>query len=174
MAANLTDQELKILILFAVKNAGGAIANESLCDILVEADINYIRAKNCIALLEQEENLISLEDEGEVFVKIPKKTSIAVEELKKYVPVTIRESVAAATAKEISRLRKNLSVITNIEKNEQTDDYTVSLTLKDDGKVIFQASLYTPTKMQAEIISNNFNKDSNKIYKNIIATLTGK
>ena len=174
MAANLTDQELKILILFAVKNAGGTISNESLCDILAESDINYIRAKNCISLLEHEENLISLKDDGEIFLKIPKKTSIAVEELKKYVPVTIREKVAAATAKEISRLRKNLSVISSIDKNEQNDEYTVNLTLKDDGKVIFYTSLYTPTKMQAEIISNNFNKNSSKIYKNIIAALTGK
>ena len=53
MSLNITDDELKIILLYAVKTAGGRVSPEILWDILAEADINYMRIKTCYAELEE-------------------------------------------------------------------------------------------------------------------------
>ena len=88
------------------------------------------------------------------------------------VSYTHLEKVASATAKEIARMRKNIAVQHKIVQNEYSRDFTLVLTLKDDDRVIFNAELYSPTKMQAEIMAKCFQNKPTEVYKKIISVLT--
>ena len=46
MPLSFTEEEMKILILFALKSAGGILETETLCDVVASGDVNYIDITN--------------------------------------------------------------------------------------------------------------------------------
>ena len=67
MPAAFTDEEMKILVLFALNSAGGFSDTETLCNIVAAADANYIDTKTAIASLVSLGLVTDYNDEGEKF-----------------------------------------------------------------------------------------------------------
>ncbi|MDF2686834.1 MAG: hypothetical protein K0S55_2017 [Clostridia bacterium] len=176
MSTNLSKNQLKILVLFTLKSAGSPLSLSSLGDILGFCDINYFHIQECIVEHISMKHIIIHVDEGNEFAMLSPKGEQIVEALKNDVPVSIRERVASATALEIARIRHNLSIDVEVVQNNEPDDgsYTLNLALRDDALVLLKLSMYTPTKLQADMMAKNFNDNPTKIYKTILNAIIKK
>ena len=87
MPAAFTDEEMKILVLFALNSAGGFSETETLCNIVAAADANYIDTKTAIASLVSLGLVTDYNDEGEKFTVINDDGRKVVTELKTKIPI---------------------------------------------------------------------------------------
>lgn len=172
MSVNLSDEQLKVLILFALKSAVSPIPQSTLGEILGNCDINYF---NIGPVLEEviETNLVSrLKEENTTFLVLSDKGREIADILKGEISVALRQKVVYYTSLAIGKLRKDLSVETSVNQrlNNGLVEYVVNLKLKDDGADLMNLFLYSPTELQAEMIINAFKENPQTVYKKILET----
>ena len=176
MSINLSKNQLKVLVLFTLKSSGSPLSLNSLGDILGFCDINYFHIQECIADLISMKHILIHEDDNNEFAVLSLQGEQIVEALKNDVPLSVREKVASAATLEIARMRHNLSIDTEVVQNDDPNlgSYTVNLALRDDDLVLLKLSMYTPTKLQADLMAKNFNENPTEIYKIVLNTIIKK
>ena len=173
MPAAFTDEEMKILVLFALNSAGGFSETETLCNIVAAADANYIDTKTAIASLVSLGLVTDYNDEGEKFTVINDDGRKVVTELKTKIPITVREKVAAEAAVTVAKIRKGICVTADVSEPGQNGFCTVTLDLlDDDGERLMKIELLAPTPMQGDMMAKKFKENPSVIYENIISALT--
>ena len=173
MPAAFTDEEMKILVLFALNSAGGFSETETLCNIVAAADANYIDTKTAIASLVSLGLVTDYNDEGEKFTVINDDGRKVVTELKTKIPITVREKVAAEAAVTVAKIRKGICVTADVSEPRQNGFCTVTLDLlDDDGERLMKIELLAPTPMQGDMMAKKFKENPSVIYENVISALT--
>ena len=175
LSAIITDHQLKILILYVMKTARSPIPLSTIADILGICDINYFNMQQCITELIDQRHILRYDDENKAYAKMSSTGLDIVEILEKDVPLSLREKVSSVTALELARLRRNLSVSSSYREIIETreNSYELSLCLKDGNTILLELKMYTPTKLQAELIVKNFSDNPTETYKKILYSLIG-
>ena len=166
MSINLSDEQLKILILFSLRSAVSPIPQSTLGEILGICDINYF---NIVPVLDEvvENGLVGrYETEDGIFLSLSEKGKEIAYVLRTQLPLALRQKVTYVTAIELQKLKKSLSVDTAVKQrlNNGVVEYVVELKLKDDGADIIDLSMYCPTEMLAQ----SFRENADGIYKKIL------
>jgi len=167
---NVTEKQLKILILTALKSSGGTMPLEVLSDILSDCDINTFDVQCCISELCEASHISLFEDGDESFAVISDTGRHIAEELRTDAPFSLREKVIAKTGSEMARVRRNISVEADYKAISE-NDYAVLLKLKDRELDLMALKMYAPTEFQAKMITENFTRDPYQTYKKILMAL---
>lgn len=173
MPAAFNDDEMKILVLFALNCAGGFSETETLCNIVAAADVNYIDTKTALAKLIELGLVTDYNDEGEKFAVINDDGRKVVAELKTKIPITTREKVAAEAAVTVAKIRKGICVTAEVSEPGENGFCTVTLDLlDDDGTRLMKLELLAPTPMQGDMMAKKFRENPSIIYENVITSLS--
>jgi len=170
---NISNQQLKILILLTLKNTNCPVEISLLKDILGLGDINYFNINECIADAFKQNLIFEKEDDGLKYIELTENGKLVAQSSEKEVPLSVRKKISAITMTEMLKLRKNMAINTFIESvNFMPNAYYVNISLKDDNLELMNLKIFAPTKIQAELISKNFRDNSYSIYHSIIKNIT--
>lgn len=163
-------ETMRILLLYAIKAAGGVIPVGRLLDAAALTDLKFMELAACFNDMVEDGTVLVEEYEGERYAAIDKTISLAVEEIKNQVPLSMRKTVSAAVAAEMANAKKDLEVKTEIK--EETDGYSLRLLLTGSGSDAFDMRLYLPTRLQAEQTAAKFKADPYGIYSAVLNLLS--
>lgn len=174
MTISLSRHQLKVLILYTLSVSYSPMPRMAIENVLACCDANIFEIQLAIADLISMSNLSEMKDEDEAYLVLTEQGRLIVDPLKKDVPISIREKAASLAMVEMTRQRQSIGVEADVipVKHGQEEYYTSNLALNDDGQALLQLTLFTPNRIQAELVAKNFRKDPNGIYKEILKILT--
>ena len=95
--------------------------------------------------------------------------------LHKDTPLSYREKSLAYAAAEMSKLRTEIgveAVVSPVKEGNDTE-YSCNITLSDEGVTMMGITLYSPNKLQAEMMAERFRKNPLDIYRKVLHIMTG-
>lgn len=169
---SFTEEEMKILILFALKSAGGILETETLCDVVASGDVNYIDIKTALAEIIKLGLAQTYEDNENILLVISPNAELVVRELKNKIPITVREKVAAAASVAISKIKRDILVKAKISKPDEKGCCVVTTELlNDDESLLLKMEIFAPTELQGEMMAKKFRENPSEVYEKVIAAL---
>ena len=162
----------KVMILYALKCAGGPLPTEVLSQILSQCGFGVIGAMSELDTLTVNRHVSVLDDDGVSYAVLTKTGEDICETFSSELGTSMREKIMLTTAREVASLRKDLGVSS---KTEQTENgYKVSVNLSDDEIPLMRLEMFAPTKAQADIMIGNFRDDPYAVYRAVLASMTNQ
>ena len=161
--------DLKILILYVLRHLSAPVEPEQLYEIcLCDNGVEYFSYAQCLSELvdsghiEQKDEFLFLTDKG-------KRNA---ETLESSIPFSVRtaadRTVEAASA-EVSRYH-----LIRAEQTDSEEGSSVHLSFSDGSMDLLEMKLYVGDPGQAKRIRKNFRRRAEKIYMEMIASLSGE
>ena len=175
-SAFLTLHQIKILVLYTVNGTPGPIPRHVVETALALCDANVFAIQEAIHDLIENDNLTQKPDENETpYLFLTEQGKCVIETLKKDAPLSYREKALAYAAVEMTKLRMEIGVEAAVSKIEKSgkDEYTCDLALTDEALPLLKLSLYSPNKLQADMMAERFRKAPLDVYRKILQILTG-
>lgn len=169
---NKTD--VKIFILFLLDNLNYPLNYQTIDTIIAET--GYVRtfdfAESFSELLDAG-HILADEVEGEDVYLISESGRMVAGELQSEILDVIRRESMISAARLLSLYRRGADLHTSVEPRED-GKYLVRLSIADRDGVMLDLACATPSRRQAERISENFEHKPEKIYRGILSVLTGE
>ena len=160
-----TEYEIKLMVLYTVKNLKVA-SNYTMLDFVISssADVNYFELERYITDLMSTQNLTSYSADGDKFYAITEAGEETVGFFERKIPGSIRLKLKDKID-EINRenARGNKIFADYIPINE--NEYSVKLSLEDNGAVILNLEFYAGPKERASEICTYLRKNTTEFYK---------
>ena len=166
--------EIKIYILYVMKNIGYPVEFDKLNDtITADGPINYFGFAECFSELLDTNNIMRREENGtEGFVITEQGINVVDNLLDTLLPSYRRTALAAATR--LTSFDKRGATIEHSTKKLSDGSYKLSFRVSEYSKEIFSLSLNLASREQADRIEYNLSKNSDGVYKSIMALLSGQ
>lgn len=165
----LSEHQKNILALFILYSAGCPFPTGAVLDIYALCGVNNFTVPDNIRFLEQNGNLSVVNDGREEYAVLTAKGREVIEQLKKDIPLSVREKAAGEAALAVSKLRRDLAITVRVEEKES--GFSLFTEFNDNGTVLLRLELFMPTRLQAEIMGKRFREDPVGIYSEIIESL---
>lgn len=170
---SFNEEELQILVLFALKSAGGMLETENLCDAAVSGDANYIDIKTALAKVIERGLIKTYNDNGEILLILTPEADVVVREFKNKIPITVREKVSAAATLAAAKMKTGFQVKASVSKPDSKGFCTVfAELLGDDGGTLLKLEVLAPTELQGEMMAEKFRADPSSVYEKVISALS--
>ena len=166
----LNDHQMNVLTLFILHSAGCPLPVTTLVDIPALCDINNFTMLENIRHLEEKGQLKVISDGENEFVRITASGNEIAQTLRKDIPLTVREQAINAVAQEVAKLRRDLAVTVKTKENDE--GHTMFAEFNDNGTILMRLEMFTPTRLQAELMGQRFKSDPVGVYKKILESLT--
>ena len=169
----MTDNDLRVLILYTVNAAGRGISPEDVCTIINDHRPGYLNIMDSFEKLRDEGLITVLEDEGSRYSYLTESGKLVVDELQVTLSITFRKEIARQAVRRMEKLRGDLSVTATYTENKApAEGYTVTVGLSDRGDSLFTLTMYAPTAIQADMITRSFKNNPSEVYSGLISLLT--
>ena len=175
MSSNLNNTttlaENKVLILYILNLINKDIRQDDLFKIVTSInDINYFYFKQVLTDLIDSNLVGNYTKEEEPVIKITSEGKNAYTLTKDVLPGIMKLKADHIFAKEFSSIEEESSVIAEfIPKNE--NDYTIICKIVENNETIFEVKTFAGSRDRAKRIVDNWNKNANKIYPQILNLL---
>ncbi len=164
-----TLNEIKLLICYMLKSAGGPISRNDVLDIVcADGMANFFDTSAAIDelialhnLCEQEDGTLIVTDEG----------AHATDTLVDLLPYTLRERSVKGALRLLARRRNEQENEVEIRKTD--NGYTVTCTVGSGTAPLLSFTLLVADDRQAEQVREQFLRDPLLLYQSMIAVLTG-
>lgn len=176
MSDALSLHRIKVLILHTVDATPGPIPRHVVETALALCDANIFAIQEALHDLIQNENLTQRTDENNIpYLFLSEQGRCVIEILRKDAPLAYREKALAYAAVEMTKLRTEIGVEAKVTKTgkSESDEYECRISLSDEGQALLQLSLYSPNKLQAEMMAERFRKHPLDIYRKVLQIMTG-
>ncbi len=163
-----TLREVKLIILFLLKEAGRFVPKETVVGILTDnALANYFDIT--AALYDLEKLSYTSSDKGAYSLQSSGLEVIL--ELSDELPLSVRTAVSNAVKNTVNK-EPSSAVNAHIEQRE--DGYVVHLSIHDVGSDLLGMSIFMPTLSYAETVRENFLLSPENCYKRLLKLLVGE
>lgn len=166
----LNTNQTKILVLYILDVANCPMPLHTTNDIIAMCDINGFTIMEALSELTEQGTIEQYTFEGEPYIQPTVSAKNIVDAIGKEIPLSVREKASVYTMREIAKMRKKLGVSTSIRQDG--DDFYVTVSINDNGLVLYKAELYAPTKEQAVRMGRSFESKPYEIYGKLIESLT--
>ena len=163
---NLND--VKILICYLLKTAGGKIKKELLYETLQKDGMSgFWYITQALDELKNNETIFEIEEENQSVLLIQNSGLDIANQLETVLPLTIREKVTAESLRLISRSSALEQNKVDIIKNEN-NEYVVSIKIMEGERELLSCNIPAYDSIQAGIIKEKFLANPSEFYKKII------
>ncbi len=171
---NETLAENKVLILYVLSKVGKPISNDSLLNlVLTITDMNYFYFQQFLLDLIENKYIITFPKDNKNFYDI---TDLGKETLKltqDIIPGIIKLRVDSNFKSEIDNFNNEHSIIAEYTPQSE-DNFMVTCKMIDNNETIFELKTFAGSRNQAKEIADNWKNNADKIYPQIIDTITKK
>ena len=163
--------ENKVLILYLLNKLPDGIKNDNLYKIVSSANnINYFYFQELLTDLIESNFVGSFTKDEDIIVQITSDGKNALSLTKSLLPGILKLKADNVFKEEISNIAEESSIITEyIPKNE--NNYTVKCKIVEKNETVFEISTFAGSRDRAKQISDNWKKNANNIYPQIIDLL---
>ena len=162
--------EIKLLICYLLKTIDAPITRERIGDVIQDQSIaNYFETMDAVSDLLSNGSIDSDFVGEKEYLKITDIGRSACEVVEKDLPKTVREK-AVKSALRFMTLEKNAKE-NDVRIEPTSDGYNISFSMKDNGTVLMELTMYVADRAQAEQLKNNFIEDPARVYSTILASL---
>lgn len=163
--------ENKLIILYALNQFKTPLTKEQITQIILEnIQMSYFDIHFLIDNLKEDEFIIELiEDDIEYYI-ISKKGSSALPLFENRIPIYIKEIIDLFIIQNKDKILKQV-LFTSSYFKQGDEDFLVNLNIIENEVSLMNITVNVVNKKQAELISENWKSNGDKIYKDIINTL---
>jgi len=171
-ADNETIAEKKALILYIMDKVSKPISNESLLKLSISIDnMNYFYFQQFLLDLLENKYIINYTNNGESIYELTKEGKQALTLVKDIIPGITKFKVDNTFKDTLNDLDNKMSITSDfIPQNE--NEYNVEFKIVENNQILFDLQLFAGSREQAKSISDNWNKNAEKIYPKILEILT--
>lgn len=174
MKLPLSDKkDIKIFILYLMKNIGYPLDFVSISDIVIQDGIvEFFDFADCFTELIDTGSIESDKSMGEAQYSVSEQGLTIAEELESSLLSTIREKSLTSALRHLSFKKRGAALKTMTEELEN-GKYKVRCTIKENGENILDVSVIVDSDRQVEKIINNFNERPEVAFRGVLALLSG-
>lgn len=163
--------EIKLLICYMLTSAKASLSKTDIISIIQDNGLaNYFEITDAFADLLKSGN-ISCENEKEDLYKVTSSGILISSQLDISLPISVRERALSATLNLLAKIKREQENRVRIQQTEQ--GYMVSCIVSGGDMDLMSLSLYVPDMLQAKLVKNNFHKDPARVYRCLLALVTG-
>ena len=169
-----TIAEKKALILYILNKVSKPISNEALLKLTLSIDnMNYFYFQQFLLDLLENKYIINYTKDDESIYELTKDGTEALSLVKDIIPGIYKFKVDNSFKNTLSDIENKTSVTSEfIPLSEH--EYNVKCKIVENSQQLFELEIYAGSRKQAKLISDNWNKNADKLYPEIIDILTKK
>jgi len=168
-----TQGEIKLLLCYILKSADCPLSDHLLMDVIQKNGLaNFFEAKSALAELAENGNLISFEEEGDIFYRLTDTGRMITETLADTLPLSVRDSAVNAALSVLHRGKikeENRVVFRELEQGIEVECH-----ISDRKEDMMCIRLRLPDRMQAEEVKRRFQQDPMAFYYVFTGMLVGE
>lgn len=164
--------ENKVLILYILSRVNKPITNDALYTILSSAiDLNYFYFEQFLLDLINVKYVICYEKETQNVYEITESGKNTLDLTLDILPGIIKLKVDTNFKSKIESFENEESIVAEFTPKSE-NEYEVECKIIDQGEVLFEIKTLAYSREQAQHIVENWKKNANTIYPELLATLT--
>ena len=168
-----TEQEVQYLILFALHFFPVAIAEGDLLDVVyVDDGFGYFEFSAAMKKLLERKLVAQVGDPGQEKYFVTPRGAEVLDILEKDLRPSVRDRAEKAAMRVLGKIRRDASIKTARTQRED-GTYTVELRVCDGNTDQMKLEFQMLTRRQCELIEDQFRRNAEIIYKEILALLSG-
>lgn len=168
-----TDELLqsKLLILYILNRVDIPMLNNDITQFVLEHNyMNYFLIQQFLGELVNSKFIEITTKEGNEYYNLTKAGKDSLTFFEDRIPSKIKESVNETYKEKKKQIVQKSQIIANYFKKSETE-YIVILKVIEKESVIFSLTLDIPSPEQAQMICDNWKKNSSKVFKDILDSL---
>ena len=166
--------EKKALILYIMDKVSKPISNEALLKITISIDnMNYFYFQQFLLDLLENKYIINYEKNEESLYELTNEGKKALKLVKDIIPGIYKFRVDNTFKNTLIDIENKMSVTSEfIPHNE--NEYSVKCKIVENNQILFETTIYAGSRDQAKLISDNWNKNAENLYPEILEIFTKK
>lgn len=164
--------ENKILILYILNKINKPINNDNLLKLVLSIqDMNYFYFQQFVLDLLEVRYIVSHSVENETIYEISELGKETLSLTKDMLPGIIKLKIDSTIKDELNEIEEASSVTSEFIAYRE-NEFTVKCKIIENNTTIFEVQSFAGSRDQAKLISDNWEKNSDKIYPEIMKLLT--
>ncbi len=162
----------KLLILYILKKVNHAVTYKELLELVISiSDMNYFDFQQFLQELLDDKFILKYINNDEETFELTKEGKNALELTIDMLPGIMKLKVDSSFKEQYSKIKDEFSVYAKYTPITETN-FTVNCKIIENGQTIFNLETFAASREQAKEIVNNWNKNAEKIYPDILKILT--
>ena len=163
--------EIKLLICYMLSSIQNGLSKKDIISVIQDNDLaNYFEIADAFSDLLQGGHIAPKEGEEGLYTVTPTGRLIS-KQLDISLPISVREHALSATLNLLAKERCERENSVTIQKNDH--GYTVVCHISGGAMDLMSFRLYVPDMLQAKLVKKNFHKDPERVYRCMLALVTG-
>ena len=168
---NTTLAENKVLILYLLEQIDGEIKQDGLYKIVSSINnVNYFYFKQVLTDLIDSKLVGTYTKDEEPLIRITSEGKNALSLTKDILPGILKLKADNIFKQELINIEEASSVIAEFTPKSE-NDYTIKCKIVENNETIFEVKTYAGSRERAKRIVDNWNKNAQEIYPNILNLL---
>ena len=162
----------KLLILYILQKINHPVSYKELLELIISiSDINYFDFQQFLQDLLDDRFILKYIQNDDEIIELTDDGRNALDLTIDMLPGIIKLKVDSRFKEEYSKIKDELSVYAKYTPITETN-FTVVCKIIENSQTIFNVETFAASREQAKEIVNNWNKNAEKIYPNILKILT--
>ena len=163
--------ENKVLILYILEQINGEIIEDGLFKIISSINnVNYFYFKQVLTDLIDSKLVGTYTKDEEPLIRITSEGKNALSLTKEVLPGILKLKADNVFKQELLSIEEESSVIAEYTPKSE-NDYTIKCKIVENNETIFEVKTYAGSRERAKRIVDNWNKNAQEIYPNILNLL---
>ena len=164
-------KEIKLLICYMLSSVQSGLSKNDIISVMQNNGLaNYFEIADAFSDLLQSGNIVLMPEDDSLYTVTPTGRMIS-KQLDISLPISVRERALSATLNLLAREKCERENSVNIQKTD--NGYTVTCHSSGGEMDLMSFSLYVPDKLQAKLVKKNFHSDPERVYRCMLALVTG-
>lgn len=161
--------DIKLLILYVLKTLGRPVTFTQMSDALMGGGgANYFSFTSVFEELLRLGHVRRVGDDSYELTALGQQT---IDLLEKQIPFSIRSHAINSVTRVLNQIRRENEI--SAEITPASDGYNLRCRAQDKGLVLFEVTVNVPSRMQAELMKNEFKRDPYRLFNSMLDILTG-
>lgn len=163
--------EIRILICYLINSVKQPMDKPTVLEAIQQKALaNYLETSACFDDLVRHDNLEPIEPGGKFF-RLTENGKMIAQQLDFALPESVKEKAYGCAIETLNRQRVEKENAVTIEKTEF--GYNVNCKISGGDFDLVSIDIFVPDRAQAKLVKKNFHKNPERLYKEIIGTMTG-
>ena len=169
---NKTLAEKKALILYILDKVSKPISNDALLKLVISIDnMNYFYFQQFLLDLLENKYILNYNQDGENLYELTMEGKQALSLVKDIIPGISKLKVDNNFKETLENYQNEISVSSDFIPQDEKN-YSVNCKIVDNNQTLFEVQVFAGSREQAKSISDNWNKNAEKLYPKILEILT--
>lgn len=164
--------ENKALILYILDKVKKPLTNDALFELVLSIEeMNYFYFQHFLLDLTENRYIVNYEKDSKSFYELTDLGKETLNLVNDMIPGILKFKVDNNIKEDLKNVENKSSIVADFTPNDD-NGFTVELKIIDNNNIIFNLKVYTGSREQAKKIIDNWTKNAEEIYPNILGLIS--